>query len=208
MKNIIIINASSKVDGSYSRKLANHFEKSWLNKNPEDKIKHRDIGIDHIPHITDEWISGAFKPEDARSATEKEALSLSDILVQELQHSDIIVIATPMYNWSIPSTLKAYIDQVIRSNETLGIDPTKPEDPYVGLVKNKKGYLLLVRGGGGYDHGEFNEHMEFQKSYLKKVLNTIGIKEVETITMNLSAMGPEIAEKSFADTLINMGKMI
>lgn len=208
MKKVLIINASSKVDGSYSRKLASHFETSWSSKNPEDRISHRDIGTNQIPHITEDWICGAFKPEGTLSISEKEALSLSDTLVQELQETDILVIATPMYNWSIPSTLKAYIDQVIRSNQTLGIDPTQPENPYVGLVKNKKAYLLLVRGGGGYNPGEFNEHMEFQKSYLNLVLNTIGIKDVETITMDLSAMGPEIADKSYNQTTNSIDKMI
>ena len=208
MKKILFINASSKVIGSYSRKLGNHFEDLWRSKNPEDQINHRDIGVNHIPHITEDWISGAFKPEDSLNDSEKEALSLSNTLVAELQQTDVLVIATPMYNWGVPSTLKAYIDQVIRYQKTLAIDPNKPEDPYVGLLHNKKAYLLLVRGGGGYDEGEFNSHMEYQQSYLTTVLNTIGIDEVETITMNLSAMGPEIADKSYGDTIAYMEGLI
>lgn len=208
MKEVLIINASSKTDGSYSRKLSGHFEELWRSKNPEDRITHRDIGVNHIPHVTEEWISGAFKPEESQSDSEKEALSLSNDLVDELQQTDILVIATPMYNWSIPSSLKAYIDQVIRYQKTLGIDPIKPEDPYVGLLQNKKAYLLLVRGGGGYGKGEFNSHMEHQKSYLLTVLNTIGIKDVETITMNLSTMGPEIADKSYLETIWNIERII
>lgn len=201
LKRILIINASSKVEGSYSRKLSGHFEALWRAKNPEDQITHRDIGKNHVPHVTEEWISGAFKPEEMLTEAEKEALSFSDVLVEELQQTDIVVIASPMYNWSIPSTLKAYIDQVVRSKKVLGIDPTKPTDPYVGLLKNKKAHLLLVRGGGGYDTGEYNSYMEHQKSYLTLVLNTIGIKDVEAITMNLSTMGQEIADNSYAETL-------
>ena len=208
MKKILIINSSSKIEDSYSRKLANDFERLWRTEYPDCQIKHRDIGKNQIPHITDKWVTGAFKPESAQSKEEKEALALSDILVKELLECDTIVIASPMYNWSIPSGLKAYIDQVIRYNHTLSIDPNKPEDPYIGLVQNKQAYLLLVRGGGGYKIGEFNNHMEFQQIYLNTVLKTIGIEQVNNITMNLSAMGKEIAEKSYQETLKTMESMV
>ena len=143
MKKILIINASSKIEGSYSRKLSNHFETLWKSKNTTDHIIHRDIGKNQIPHITEDWISGAFKPVESHTEQEKEALRLSDALVEELQEAAVVIIASPMYNWSIPSALKAYIDQVIRAKKTLGIDPDKPEDPYVGLLHDKKAYLII-----------------------------------------------------------------
>ena len=197
MRNILIINASSRGDNSFSRKLTKFFQKEWAKINPLDEFTYRELGLSHIPHITEDWIEGAFKSVDERTEKENIALKFSDELVEELKKSNIIVIGSPMYNWSIPSSLKAYIDQVLRMNQTLTINPETPKDPYVGLLKDKKAFFLLVQGGTGYAPGEFYHHMDFQTEYLKTVFKIIGITETEVISMDSAAMGESKSQLSF-----------
>ncbi|GAA4802324.1 hypothetical protein GCM10023231_34110 [Olivibacter ginsenosidimutans] len=101
MNNVLVINASARKERSLSRYMTNVFV---------------EVGQEHIPHITEKWIAAAFKLVERRTAEDIEALSISDQLITELKDADILVLGTPMYNWSVPSALKAYIDQVLRVN--------------------------------------------------------------------------------------------
>lgn len=184
MKKLLVINASARRERSLSRHMTNVFVESWKEVYPHDYISYREIGQEHIPHVTEEWIAGAFKPAALRTAADIEALRLSSQLVAELKNADIIVLGTPMYNWSVPSALKAYIDQVLRVNETILISKDNPQNPYTGLLKNKKVYLLMVRGNNGYEPGEFYEHMDFQTNYLKTVFHIMGIDDIEHLALN------------------------
>jgi len=118
-------------------------------------------------------------------------LSASDAYIVELQEADIIVLGTPMYNWSIPSTLKAYIDQIMRLNETFKINPGDSNKPYIGLLQNKKGVLLVARGFEEYETGERNAHLNFQTSYLKTVFNMVGIEEIYIVAVNGTSLNKE-----------------
>lgn len=184
MRKLLVINASARKERSLSRYMTNLFVESWKEKHPHDGITYREVGQEHIPHVTEKWIAGAFKPAELRTAEDIEALRLSSQLISELKDADIIVLGTPMYNWSVPSALKAYIDQILRVNETVLISKDNPENPYTGLLKNKKVYLLMVRGNNGYEPGEFYEHMDFQTNYLKTVFHIMGIDDIEHVALN------------------------
>lgn len=192
MKKVLVINASSRKERSLSRRLTGLFVDLWKEKNIDDEICHREIGQGNIPHVSETWISAAFKPKDLRSEEEIQELKISDALVGELKQSDIIVLGTPMYNWSIPSSLKAYVDQIVRVNETVTVNKGDTEKPYNGLLKGKKVYLLLVRGNEGYEKGENFAFMNFQSEYLKTVFNILGIEEVEEFVLNGSSYGSEV----------------
>jgi FMN-dependent NADH-azoreductase len=208
MSKVLVINASARKDRSFSRILTETFVSKWKQKDPESSVVHREVGQESIPHVSEAWIAGAYKPAHLRTEEDAAALSVSNALVGELKEADIIVLATPMYNWSIPSALKAYIDQVLRVNETVLIEPGKP-DPYTGLLKNKKAFLLLVRGNKGYEPGEYFEHMNFQTGYLKTVFRVMGIDDVEVVLLNGAAHGEEVSSAALAaaqeriDELIN-----
>jgi len=197
MSKILVINASARKDRSFSRNLTEIFVDKWMQKHPEDSVVHREVGQENIPHVSEAWIAGAFTPAHLRNAESEAALSVSNTLVGELKEADIIVLGTPMYNWSIPSSLKAYIDQVLRVNETVLIEPGKA-DPYTGLLKNKKAFLLLVRGSKGYEPGEYFEHMNFQTNYLKTVFRIMGVHDVEVVLLNGAAYGEEEASAALA----------
>ena len=113
-----------------------------------------------------------------------EALKISTELICELKSADVIVLGAPMYNWSITSSLKAYIDQVLRMNETWALNHENRLDPYIGLLKNKIVFLLFSRGAEGYEPGGYNEHINFQAPYLRRVFNVLGITDIREVALN------------------------
>lgn len=191
MKKILVINSSARTLNSQSRKLTEVFVDHWTNLQNNSDITFRELGNENVPHINENWISAAFKPETARSEEEKEALKTSDLYIAELHEADIIVVGTPMYNWSVPSALKAYIDQVVRVNETWKLNPGNYENPYIGLLENKTVYLLVSRGAQGYEKGGYNEHMNYQTNYLKTVFNVMGIHNIHLVAIDGATLDPE-----------------
>jgi FMN-dependent NADH-azoreductase len=196
MKKILVINSSARTQNSKSRTLTEVFTDHWKTLHQNPFINYRELGGAAIPHIDENWIAAAFKPQELRSEIEVEALKTSDSYIAELRETDIIVVGAPMYNWSIPSTLKAYIDQVLRVNETWKLNPANKENPYIGLLENKTVFLLLARGAQGYEKGEYNEHMNFQSNYLKTVFNIMGITNVHVVAINGESFDPEQYQES------------
>jgi len=196
MKKILIINASPRNERSHSRKLTQLFTENWSNHYPDDIFMHREVGLIPPPPIDERWIAAAFAKADDRTAAECEALELSDLLVKELKEADIYVIGSPMYNWSIPSGLKAYIDQIMRISETWKFESGMPDGNYVGLLNNKKLYILSSRGDSGYNEGEKNAHMNFQTSYLKFIFNIMGVRDIDVISLDNEEYGGERFAKS------------
>lgn len=184
MKKLLVLNSSAKALNSRSRKLTEIFVAYWKGIHEDAVIRIRELGNADVPHINQEWITAAFKPEGQRSEEETKTLKTSDAYIAELREADVIVIGAPMYNWSIPGVLKAYIDQVMRVNETFRYDRECPEHPYVGLLEHKTLFLLLSRGDGGYEPGEPNAHMNFQSTYLKTVFNIMGIHDIKVVAIN------------------------
>ena len=191
MKKLLIINASARSDRSISRFMTKVFVDVWTQNRPDDQIVYREVGQGNIPHVSEQWIAAAFKPANLRDSNDFEALKISDELVAELKDADVIVVGTPMYNWSVPSSLKAYIDQVLRVNETMLVSSADFRNPYKGLLNDKEVYLLMVRGNLGYDAGDFYEHMDFQTNYLKTVFGIMGIDNVKHIALNGAGMGED-----------------
>jgi FMN-dependent NADH-azoreductase len=196
MNKVLIINASVRNERSHSRKLTQLFEENWKKKNPNDIFTHREVGLQEIPPINEKWIASAFvKPED-RTEENQLGVALSDKLIKEFKEHNIYVIGTPMYNWSIPSGLKSYIDQLMRINETWKFRSGEPDSDYVGLLKNKKMFILSSRGDTGYGENEKNEHMNFQTTYLKFVFGIMGIEDVSVISLDNEEFGGELFETS------------
>ncbi|SEM78842.1 FMN-dependent NADH-azoreductase [Mucilaginibacter gossypiicola] len=197
MKKVLIINASARTLESKSRELTSVFVDHWKTIRENTKIIYRELGNVHVSHISEAWIAATLKPAANRSEAENNILAESSTYVAELKAADIIVLGTPMYNWSIPSALKAYIDQVFRVNETFSVNPANPENPYVGLLENKTLFLLLARGGQGYERGEANAHLNFQSTYLKTVFNIMGIHNIHTIAID----GASLDKQKFKQTI-------
>lgn len=196
MKKVLVINSSPRGHHSVSRKFTEVFTDQWKSTHINPIICFRELGNTDVPHVNENWIAAAFKPEASRSAADIEALKISDAYISELREADVIVVGSPMYNWSVPSSLKAYIDQVLRVNATFRVDRTNTQNPYVGLLENKTLFLLLSRGDEGYEKGEYNEHMNFQGTYLKTVFNVMGISNIHVFTTNGKPSDAELFKKA------------
>ncbi|MBW8198285.1 FMN-dependent NADH-azoreductase [Flagellimonas abyssi] len=196
MNKVLIINASVRKERSHSRKLTQLFEKNWQKKHPNDVFTYREVGLEEIPPINEKWISSAFIKPSERTKENQSGVALSDALVKEFKAHDVYVLGTPMYNWSIPSGLKAYIDQLMRINETWKFRSGKPDGNYVGMLENKKMFILSSRGDTGYGENEKNGHMNFQTTYLKFVFGIMGIKDISIISLDNEEFGGELFENS------------
>jgi FMN-dependent NADH-azoreductase len=199
MKKVLVINSSAKALNSNSRKLTEIFVEYWKSIHTIPNITFRELGNADVPHINESWITAAFKPATARTEAEIAALKISDTYIAELKEADIIVLGAPMYNWSIPSALKAYIDQVLRVNETFKFSSINTEHPYIGLLENKTVFLLLSRGNLGYEEGQYNEHMNFQSGYLKTVFNIMGLSNIHVVSVD----GSSLDREKFKETVTN-----
>lgn len=206
MKKVLVINSSARAHHSHSRKLTKVFIDYWESIHINPVIRFRELGNTDVPHVNENWIAAAFKPEARRSEKDVESLKISDVYISELREADVIVVGSPMYNWSIPSSLKAYIDQVLRVNETFRVDRTNTQNPYVGLLENKTLFLLLSRGDEGYEKGEYNEHMNFQSTYLKTIFNVMGISNTHVFATNGKPSDAELLKKTL-DTFMELEEM-
>lgn len=196
MKKVLVINASARTLHSHSRKLTEVFTEHWIRLHSDSEIRHRELGNANVPHVSEAWILANLKPKTARTAEDHEILASSEAYIAELRNADLIVLGTPMYNWSIPSTLKAYIDQILRVNETFKIDPGNRQQPYIGLLENKTMLLLVSRGSQGYETGEPNSHLNFQTTYLQTVLNMMGIQNIHVVAVSGTSLDKGVLEKT------------
>jgi len=196
MRKVLVINSSTRDKNSHSRTLTKLFVDTWSNNHSEDIYSYREVGLTQVPYITNEWIGASFTAVENRTEENQKPLELSNILVKELKESDIYVIGVPMYNWSIPTGLKAYIDQIMRINETWKFRSGEPDGDYVGLLENKRLFILSSRGDNGYSEGEHNAHMNFQTNYLKAIFNILGVYDIEIISLDNEEYGGELFAKS------------
>ena len=170
--NVLHLDASPRGERSHSRQLTRAFVEELRAAQPGATITYRDLGHEPVPHVSEAWIAGAFSDPSTHSPEAAAAIAVSNALVDELLASDVIVIGSPMYNFSISSTLKAYIDQIVRTGRTF--DPAT----YSGLATGKKLFVLDARGASGYGAGEAMEKLDFQDSYLKAIFGFLGITDI------------------------------
>src|SRR6266853_2048016 len=131
---------SSARPSSVTRRLTAKFAEEWRKKHPDGEVIQRDLSATAIPQITDDW--SATQIEDSKlTPAQRSYLSISDELIEELKAADTIVIGSPMYNFSIPSSLKAWIDQVVRIGKTRAYGPNGGQ----GLLERKKVVVISSR---------------------------------------------------------------
>jgi FMN-dependent NADH-azoreductase len=195
---ILHINSSARNTRSISRQLSAEFLRKWQEVQPADVIVERDLAAGPVPHVTEQMVGAFFTPMEKRSPEQARSLQLSDELVDELMNADIIVIGAPMYNFTISSTLKAWIDHVARAGLTFKYTPTGP----VGLVQGKKIYIFTSRGNT-YTQGPAKP-MDFQEPYLRAVLGFMGLTDITFI----HAEGLGKGEAAVADALVRTRQTI
>ncbi len=188
MTTILHIASSSNLHSSVTRQIGPVALDALKVAYPDAHIIERDLVKDPVPHLNPAFLGAMFSGK-----TDAPELTLSKVLSDELLASDIIVMEVPMYNFGIPSVLKAWIDHVVRAGITFKYGEAGPE----GLAKGKKAILILGRGGI-YSAGPFKA-MDYQETYLRAVLGFIGITDIESIYIEGVAMGPEKIAEALKD---------
>ena len=189
MSRILLITSSPRLE-SYSTKVARTLAENLASRSPDSTLVVRDLTREPLPHIDERFVvARALAPENL-TAAQRAALTVSDMLLKELFAADTIIIAAGMINFGIPSNLKAYIDYIVRPGVTFKYSEKGPE----GLIKGKKLYLVLARGGV-YTQGPMRQ-FNFQDPYLRTTLGFIGLGDIEVITVEGVAFGPEAAERA------------
>jgi FMN-dependent NADH-azoreductase len=187
MANLLFVSSSLFGSGSQSRTMAAEFIDRWRNANPRTTVVERELTADSMPHLSLATLTAAMTPADKRNAAEREAATLADTLIEEVEAADVIVIAAPMYNFSIPSTMKAWIDHITRAGRTFRYGVAGAE----GLLKGKKVFVVTARGGI-YNEGPAKS-MDFQAPYLQAMLGFIGFDDVTFIHVEGLKVSPEAA---------------
>jgi FMN-dependent NADH-azoreductase len=193
MTQILLIISSPRQD-SYSTQVARKLADK-LSSRPGSALVVRDLTHQPLPHIDDSFAVARNTPADHLTVSQKAALGLSDKLLAELFAADTVIIAAGMINFGIPSSLKAYVDYVVRPGVTFRYGEQGPQ----GLVTGKKAYLVLARGGV-YTQGPM-QALNFQDPYLKAALGFIGVTDIEVIAIEGIAFGPDVAKKALAAAL-------
>ena len=186
MSNVLIIESSARQQDSFSRQLTRQFISQWQAAHPADQVTVRDLALAPMPHLDASLLGGWMKPEGQRNADEQISLQRSNELTDELLAADVLVLAAPMYNFAIPSTLKAWLDHVLRAGVTFKYTETGPQ----GLLVGKKAYVLTARGG--LYAGSTSDH---QEPYLRQVMAFIGIHDVTFIHAEGMNLGGDFQEK-------------
>ena len=176
MATLLKIDSSPMGERSVSRKLTAEFAKTWLKAHPGGTVISRDLTTLNIPVVNGPWVAAAHTSEGGRTAEQKDVLAVSDLLIAELQKADEYVVGVPMHNFSIPSTLKLWIDQVVRMGKTFAYSAAGRE----GLLTGKKA-TLLIASGGVYERGSTAEAFNFVTPYLRTIFGFMGITDVNII---------------------------
>jgi FMN-dependent NADH-azoreductase len=190
MKKLLQINSSLFSNGGQSSQLANHFVAAWRELNPQGQLTVRDLAKDQMPHLSAERFQAFLTQPADRNAEQAAVVDFSDTLIAELREADTIVLGLPMYNFGVPSMLKAYFDHIARVGVTFRYTEKGPE----GLLKGKRAYIFAARGGK-----YAGTPLDTQSDYVRAFLNFLGIADVEFIYAEGLAMGDASKEGSLKE---------
>lgn len=201
MTTVLRINASARKTRSLSRELADSFFKEWISTRQSDQIIVRDVGMEPPPAVTEEWIAAAFTEKKTRTEQQNQALTVSDELIDEFIPADVIVFSTPMYNYGMPASLKAWFDQVIRIGRTFSFDLSRGEQPIQPMQSRKTAVVLSASGEGHFFPGEKNELSNHLHPHLFKCCELLGVEHQFQLGIEFQEFGDNRFEKSKAEAL-------
>ena len=194
MASLLAIAASPRYELSTSRKLTSLFVEKWRAAHQGGEVVERDLIKTTLPFVDLPWIGGAFTPPEQHSPESAAAIKISNDLVAELQAADRIIIGTPMYNFTIPAVLKAYIDHIVRVGVTV-VDN-------VGQLTGKKTTIILASGGDFRPGSPFEAYNQ-ASGYLRQVLGFIGLTDLDIVLADRARAGDagETAVEQFGEAV-------
>ncbi|MBN9382683.1 MAG: FMN-dependent NADH-azoreductase [Chitinophagaceae bacterium] len=197
MKKILNVISSTRGAASYSIQLAEALIDSLRVAYPGSTVKTVNLAEKHFPHLEESHIAGFFTPPEQQTSEHKEVLRHSDEAIQDVLEADVLVIGAPMYNFSISSALKAWVDHIVRKGVTFNYSEKGVE----GLVKGKKVYVV-ESSGGVYSDGP-RKGMDFVEPYMRTVLGFIGLTDVTMLRVEGTAV-PGVKEQAMERALAEM----
>jgi FMN-dependent NADH-azoreductase len=189
MTTLLQINASIHSEGGQSSQLATQFVQAFRQRHPDAHILRRDLATDIVPHLSAERFAAFLSKADDRTEPQRAVIEYSDALIGELRSADVIVLGLPMYNFGVPSQLKAYFDHIARAGVTFKYTDKGP----VGLLTGKRAYVFAARGGV-----YAGTPLDTQTGYVRDFLRFIGITDVHFVYAEGLAMSLESKEVSLA----------
>lgn len=188
---VLRVDASARVEGSITRQLADQLIDGMMKHAPSISVTSRDVA-QGLPFVDAAWVNANLTDPDVRSEAHREALAGSDALVAEVMVADVWVISAPIYNFAVPASLKAWIDQIARARLTFRYTDQGPQ----GLLTGKKVYILTATGGT-----EVGSAIDFATPWLRFVLGFLGITDVEVIAADRAMMRGDAARQHAADRI-------
>ncbi|MDX2215172.1 MAG: NAD(P)H-dependent oxidoreductase [Oculatellaceae cyanobacterium bins.114] len=186
MPNLLHLDSSPRGDPSVSRMLTKEFVTTFQLIYPSTSVAYRDLGHYPVPFVSEDWIAAAFSVPTDHTSTMAAAIRVSNELVDEFLAAEYYVVGVPMYNFGIPATFKAYLDQIIRVGRTFAVDES---GNYQGLVTGKKMAVITARGGTYPKDTPYHAY-DMQEPYLRLAFGFIGITDIQVIHAdNLMAKG-------------------
>ena len=199
MKTLLQITSSIFGDSGQSTGLANAYVAAWREKNPDGTVLLRDLAKEPVPHIDAARFGAFLSKPDERTVEQQAVVDYSDTLIDELRQADVVVLGLPMYNFAIPSTLKAYFDHIARVGITFQYTDKGP----VGLLKGKDVVVFAARGGAylGTPH-------DTQTGYVAGFLAFLGMDAIEFVYAEGLAMGDESRQKALAEAHATIERLV
>jgi len=199
MKNLLQLNSSIFSSSGQSTQLADQFVAAWRANQPDAQVTVRDLAQQPLPHLDAQRVLAFFAQPETRTPDQQIFVAESDALIDELKQAEIIVIGLPMYNFGIPSVLKAYFDQIARAGVTFRYTENGPE----GLLTDKKAYVFATRGGQ-----YAGTPLDSQTGYVRNFLGFLGITDVEFIYAEGLNMGDLNKEAALAEAQQQIAKLV
>jgi FMN-dependent NADH-azoreductase len=197
--NILQVNSSARTEASLSSRLAGELVAQLRERDPEARLVLRDLARTPHPALDEAALQALFTPAGQRSAEQAARVALDDALIAEIQAANIVVLGVPMYNFGVPAGLKNWIDAIARARVTFRYTEQGAE----GLLKGKKVYLVLARGGRYRD-----TPADTQLPYLKTVLAFLGMTDVEPVYAEGLAMGPQAEAEALASARARIDELV
>ena len=196
--------------GSHTRRLSARFIARWRQARPNDRIDYLDVGQHPPAHVDGRWIHAAFTTPTEREPWMAEVLAESDRLVDQLVAADLIVVGLPMYNFSVPSQFKAWIDNIVRVGRTFGFDRARGAVPYWPMLAEagKRMVLLGARGDHGYDPGGRIAHLNHTESSVRSVFGYIGVTDVHEAAVEFDEFGGEQLAQSLREAEQKVDRLV
>ncbi|MBI1942188.1 MAG: FMN-dependent NADH-azoreductase [Betaproteobacteria bacterium] len=199
MKTILQLNTSILSDAGQSSRMAAQFVAALRERDPEAQLVVRDLARDPVPHINAQRFGAFLAKPESRTEAQQSVVDYSDQLVGELKQADVIVLGLPMYNFGVPSTLKAYFDHIARAGVTFRYTEKGP----VGLLTGKQAYAFAARGGI-----YAGSALDTQTAYVRDFLAFLGITQVEFVYAEGLAIGETQRQAALSKAYDAIGKLV